>query len=448
MLLLLAALACLRLSGSTEAAAEERSAAQQPGCSACAPAADYAALLSDVDGRIAGMQKLVDQQPGDWLKRERLAGLLMERVGLSGQFADYLSIGKLLDEAFAIAPEGSGPNLLAARYNMSIHRLSQVEPYLERAERKVGLSGLERAAIATLRGEVAFHSGDYAEALKQYRAAAALAPQSSTLSFLAEYHLRTGGWQEALALLQLSEQYVEPDQAQLKAWLKLQRGAMHMESGRYAEALEYFEAAQQEVGNWWLIREHIAEVYELQGRRAEATALLEECVEQSGHPELMDRLAALYLEAAESSSDPQLKARGEKLVRQSRALWERQVEQLPEAAMGHMLSHSLSFETDMQKLCSLAEQNYEARPAGLAAEQLAEAYLKAGRSADARRVLEQCLATPYTTPGLYGLASEVYAEQGERAAAAAFRERCLGLNPLFPGMSKSAASDTWRSSAH
>ena len=53
-----------------------------------------------------------------------------------------------IDEAFSIAPEGSGPLLLAARYNFSIHRLDVAESYLDRADRRAARA---RSAISTSR---------------------------------------------------------------------------------------------------------------------------------------------------------------------------------------------------------------------------------------------------------------------------------------------------------
>lgn len=397
------------------------------------PNPSYTELLNDVDARIAGLQSLVDQQPGDWLKREHLAGLYMERVGLTNEFGDYVHIGKLLDEAFAIAPQGSGPNYMAAKYNFGIHRISGVEPYLAQFEKKVGLSDIERGDIAMLRGDVAYHSSDYARAFKLYREGVALAPDLDSLSRLSDYHWRTGGWQEALGLLALCEkQYILPSEHQLRAWLFVQRGSMFMERGMYSDALSAYEAAEVEVPDWWLVQEHIARVYALQDRNSDAIKIFEHCIEQSGHPDEMDELAALYRE--QGKTDPALEAKAQALIRQSRELWDKRVAELPEAALGHMINHCLKFETDMNKLCEVAEQNFAARRTGLAYVKLAQAYFKAGRSADARRVVDECLATPYETPALYGIASKVYAARGDSSKAELYRQRCLALNPRYPGV--------------
>lgn len=406
-----------------------------PGSAAAGKAPDsaanpsYTVLLDDVDKRIEGMRQMVQQAPqDDWLTREHLASLLTERAGLSNDFGDYVEIQKTLDEAFANAPKGSGPTFLAAHFNYSIHRIHNVEPWLAMYERRIGLGDSERGDIAMLRGDIAYHSSDYARAFKLYRESMRLYPDLQSLTRLSDYYWRTDGFSEGMGLLLLAERdYVQPSEHQLRAWLFVQMGSMYLEAGRYEDALKQYQRADVEVPDWWMVREHIAKVYDYQGRTDEAIALYEQCIQQCGHPDEMDELAGLYAKKGDQ-------ARADELAAQAGAEWERRLSELPEAALGHMINHELKFDKDMGKVVQIAERNLAARPTGLAYVKLAQAYFKAGRTDDARRIVDQALATPYSTAALFGIASKVYATQGDSAKAEQYKRECLRLNPRYPGM--------------
>ncbi len=77
----------------------------------------------------------------------------------------------------------------------------------------------------------------------------------------------------------------------------------------------------------------------------------------------------------------------------------------------------------------IAELNRDARPGGEAQVKLAEAYLQAGRVADARRVVDAVLATPWNTADLHAVAARVYERQGDAVAAAREREAARAIDP-------------------
>jgi hypothetical protein len=69
----------------------------------------YKDLLGDLSIRIDSFQQLLVGRDDDWLVRERLAGLYIERAGLTNNLQDFSAAEKVLGQAFAIAPKGSGP---------------------------------------------------------------------------------------------------------------------------------------------------------------------------------------------------------------------------------------------------------------------------------------------------------------------------------------------------
>ena len=84
----------------------------------------YPALVAKLDRGVANARAALNTaHPTNWLVREHLAAALLERAQLTGRVEDYREAQTVLDDAFLLAPLGSGPVLLAARFNVSIHRL-------------------------------------------------------------------------------------------------------------------------------------------------------------------------------------------------------------------------------------------------------------------------------------------------------------------------------------
>lgn len=258
-----------------------------------AASASYRSLLRDLDGRIDGLQARADTRPQDWLIRTHLANALLERAGLTHGMDDYARVQRVLDEAFAIAPEGSGPLMVAARFNFSIHRLDVAEDYLEKmAARPLQKRG-EVTSARVLRGEIAFQRGQYVTALEQLSDVAAVAPAAARVE-LALYHAKTGKPAEAEALLDAALAATDASDPRRRAWIRLQLGLIAMENGRHAQALERLEEADLELSGWWLVQEHLAELHDVLGDHEGAIAIYEEIVPLYGMPQHMDSLAGIY----------------------------------------------------------------------------------------------------------------------------------------------------------
>ncbi|MEJ7735059.1 MAG: hypothetical protein WKG00_38450 [Polyangiaceae bacterium] len=240
---------------------------------------------------------------------------------------------------------------------------------------------------------------------------------------LALYDASTGKPAEAEALFQQALEEAKPDDGHGRAWLKLQLGIIAMHHGRYEDALSRLMDANSDFTGWWLVQEHIAEVYTLLGRDDEAAGLYERIVRDTELPQYMDALAGCYERMHRADE-----ARA--LVARARAAWQQQLAELPESAMGHGLEHFLEHGNADEAL-DLARRNHDVRPGGEAQVGLARAYLAASQPAAALEVLEATLKTPYRTADLHDAAREAYAAVGKPDAAEAQRKACLALNPRY-----------------
>ncbi len=395
-------------------------ATQQPG--APVAAASYSALLDDLDRRIAGLQRLVNNRSDDWLTRMHLGAVLLERAGLTNQVDDFDRVQAVLDDAFTIARAGSGPLLLAARFNFSIHRLDAAEKYIDMIDRRAVPRGDEQVIARALRAEIAVQRGQYEVAFADLTAVAAIAPAAANAA-LALYHAKTGDPAKAEALLEAALESTHPNDPQRRAWLKLQLGIIAMDRGELLVALERLQGADAELSGWWLVQEHIAEVHNRRDSHDKAVAIYEELVRTADLPQHMDALAGLYAHMGEAQ-------KAEELITRAAARWEQQLARFPEAAMGHGLQHHLQFGTP-QRALELALANHALRPGGDAQVALARAYLRSGQAAEALAVAERALATPYRTARLHDVAALAHTALGHTAAAEQQASLRLALNPWY-----------------
>lgn len=395
-------------------------AAPQP--ARAAAGASYTSLLAELDLRIEALQQRANASPSDWLIRSHLGAALLERAGLTNQLGDFARVAAVLDEAFSTVPAGTGPLLLAARFNFAIHRLDEAERYLDMIDRRA-IPRRDEALIArVLRAEIALQRGQYDLARDGLTAVAAVAPVVATVE-LALYHARTGNPGEAAALLEEALNATRSNDPRRRAWLKLQLGILAMERGELRDALQHFHAADAELSGWWLVREHIAEIHSRRDQHREAIAIFEELVSTEDLPQHLDVLAGLYRHTGE----PQ---RAEALVARAAARWQAQLDRFPESAMGHALQHHLQFGPPERAL-ELALANHAIRPGGDAQVALAQAYLQLGRPADALALVETALRSPYRSARLHDVAARAHTALGHTAAAEEQQALCFAINPRY-----------------
>ncbi|PRQ10026.1 tetratricopeptide repeat protein [Enhygromyxa salina] len=387
----------------------------------------FEAALTAIDHEIAATAERVAKQPNSWLVRDKLASLYMRRARLSGSYADYANAQATLDEAFEIAPEGSGPMLTRVALNFTLHRLAPlelIEADLAAVEARPVVDDPTRAHIASVRGDVAFERGQYAEARTFYDAALELSPKNSTLiAKLAQWHWRAGEFDKADELYRQAEQLMLPAALEGRAWVQLQLGIMDLERGRYDDAFEHFRDGADILGGWWLLEEHIAEIATLKKLDAFALELYTEIIARTGKGEFMDAKASILLAAGDQAG-------ATKQIELAVAVYEAQLEQFPEASYGHALGHYLDFGPAARAL-ELAEANHGLRPGVPAKVSLAEARLGVGDVAGAQQIIDEALATTWVSADLFWVASLVYTQVGDEARAKQLREQAVALHPTI-----------------
>lgn len=384
----------------------------------------YSSLLETADRRIDALRSRADGRGNDWLTRMHLATALLERASLSHSIEDYTAIEHVLDEAFGIAPDGSGPVMVAAQFNISIHRLEAAEYYLDKIDRRAVPRRDDVVLARMLRGQIALQRGQYDAALAALNEVAEVEPAVAAVE-LALYHAKTGKREEAEALLEQALEKTSAKDPRRRAWIMLQLGIIALDRGAPLVAMEHLLGADAVIDGWWLVQEHIAQAHDRLGNHAQSIAMYEALVASSELPQHLDALALAYQHAGRNDE-------AEALIARAGELWDQQLERFPESAMGHGLHHHLQFGTPERAL-DLALANHALRPGGDADVALARANMKMGKASEALAIAQRALATPYRTAGLHDVAAKAHAVLGHTAAAQEQEILRAAINPSYTG---------------
>lgn len=366
-------------------------------------------------------EELAAKHANDWGRLAEVASLYLERARWSGDYDDYARAEEALDRAFAKAPAGSGPILLRAKLNFTVHRLDRVDADLDRQEQR-HLDDPQRAELLRLRADLALERGRPADAEAMFRESLALHRSMSARYGLVQVAWQRAAFDEALAGLDECEALVPGVAPTTRMWLDLQRGLVELDRGRHEQALAHYHAAEAHVSGHWLVREHVAEVTALLGRTDEAVALYEAILADRPDPEFASALASLLRDRGDAAGAARLAAQADEAFAVRLARY-------PEATAGHALEHALEHGTDVAATVALAERNAAVRPNGAALTRLAAAYRAAGRLDEARQALARATATTWESAELHAEGARLAEAAGDPAAAARARERARQLDP-------------------
>ena len=381
----------------------------------------YGQALDRLDRLMRERIRQAELHPTSSTRWETVGADYVDRAGLTGDYEDYERAGQALARGFEHAPEMGGPLLTRAHLHFTLHRLDLAEADLDVAERRILTPPARLAQIRAVRADIAWHRGQFEEAMRMHRESEE-GFSSSSSAFRIAYDLwQTAQFAEAERWLGTALARVPESNARTRAWMNLQMGLIDIDRGRWEEALVHYREADALFDGWWLVHEHIAEALVETGELDEAEERYRDVVARTDNPELIDALADLLEQRGQAEEATAMRARAE-------ARFEEQLEQLPEAAYGHALEHFLMHGTSERAL-ELAEANHRLRPGGEATVRLTQALVRAGRLEDAKARIEPLLATPYRTAEMHATAALVLRASGDTEAATAQEGLAREIDP-------------------
>ncbi len=389
------------------------------------PAAFEDALArADRDVRQSAERQVL--QSDGWLASESHAMALHRRAQLTADFSDLSKSYALLKAARSNAPDGSGPALSSAVVSFALHRQAEAAAHLDRRDGlAVRASKIEQAEVLSLRGDLALYSGDYDRAKSNFRRALALDSGVSSVIRLANYYQRMGEREAALRVLAAgASQDVTPRIASLYL---LYAGGVELKRGRWDEARDYFEKAEEIFPGYWLASAHIAQLDGAQGNPAAGEIRYRQILKKHEEPSVMSAYAALL---SSQGRDVEAKA----LEARALAIFNERAREFPEAYADHLLDAAIG-RGDGTAALKYARANHANRPYGDAKVGVARALVAAGRPQEAIEMLDHVEASGWRSTEQYMARADACEALDRGKCARAARRDAERFNPkaLDPG---------------
>lgn len=384
--------------------------------------ASYSAAMAQSDADLSLGKERVSKGSGEWLRHESLARMYLHRSHLSFTYDELSLAGEALERAKLLAPAGSGPSLTDAAFAQMSHQLGRAESSLTALDRAVVQSDPAILAEgASLKGDVAFYRGDMVLAGTLYNQAAKYGSNAG----VAYRHARLAKSQGRFdaAIRHLSDAIPDPRMTTplASASAAMQIGGVELARGNYRNARTWFETANRQFSGFWFIEAHLAQAKALEGDLDGAIKDMEAVARRAPAGEVLDALAMLL------RTDGQ--ARESRLwADRASEIWDKRLDQLPEATFGHAVEHELVFGSPGKAL-DLAKRNFDARPFGSSRILLASAYLSNGAFEEAINQLTLAEKSGWRSAPLYALLAQAYELSSRPAEAEKARKAAVALNP-------------------
>jgi len=213
--------------------------------------------------------------------------------------------------------------------------------------------------------------------------------------------------------------------AEKRAWCQVRLGSLFVAGCDGAQAERAYQQALEIFPDYFLAREHLAELRAAQDRPAEAMALYAKLLMARPDPHVRLALADLYDSQGMTEDAAGLRAQALTEMRRS-------AESSSRADWRPLALLLLRDDATAAEGLHWAERDWENRRDVFAADALAWAYFRKGRPADAVPIIERALATGTKEPLLLLHAAEIRLALKERPAAEALLRRAAAC-PLTLG---------------
>jgi tetratricopeptide (TPR) repeat protein len=383
------------------------------------PPTDYAIELARIQKDIAELENKVFTPPVDIDQTLELLHRMYHRAQLTGGAADLQVTQAAIDRVLRELGPLAGLYLLKANLDYKLHRLKQTEQDLAPLSRFAG-----DARIVILKAGIDFQQGRYEAAKMGYVSALEKNFTWDNLARLAYWQAKFGDPDLADHLYRQAEQEISVKEMRAYTWVKLQRGLLDLNRGRYEEAMTHYQEAGKAYSGYWLVDEHMAELLGATKKYDAAAALYESVVARAPLPELHQRLGDLYLfmgkpERARPWHDKALAG------------------YLDSAARGEVnyYHHLAGFYADVRgdgaEAVKWAEKDLALRPNFATQDALAWGLFRAGRFEEARKVSRAALSSGVKDAHLFFHAAMIHLAAGRTDEGKGLLKKAGEINPGY-----------------
>ncbi|MBA2661034.1 MAG: tetratricopeptide repeat protein [Bradymonadaceae bacterium] len=378
--------------------------------------------LDHLDASIKFLEQRVEDQTSTWLDHADIARAYLTRARLTADWQDYRKSQRALERSFELTSPPAGPLLTRLRFHGAVHLFDRMTEDLQALEQRP-ITGQNPLAMESARAELDLQRGRTEEAMRRLSELVEKQPSATLASRLANLEFKTGNHAAASELYERSRTLALTENDLTRAWVELQEGIFDLERGRLDDALKKFQRADAIFSGWYLIEEHIAEVYARQGHFDRAIDLYRDILSRVPAGEFYDALADTLEDAGR---DDEVEA----VRKLALAAFENDLNAFPEAAYAHALEHFLIHGSTHFAL-ELAQKNLENRPTPDAHLKWVQALVINGRLEDAHREIVATLQSTWDSAELHVTATVVFELTDNDALAATHRARAEALWPDF-----------------
>jgi tetratricopeptide (TPR) repeat protein len=377
----------------------------------------YDAEMRTIEADIEALRPQALDEPFEVESATKYAYRLYQRASLSGDLRQFREAERAIDAVIARLERPDDLQLLRANLCFKLHRLYCVRRiFADRPDLRETEEGRK------LDADLLFQEGRYGEARDTYLRAIDQCRSWDNLARYAHFLGKFEGANEADQLYAEAEDELTSKQMRSFAWIRLQRGALELERGRYDEAASHYATAERAYPGYWMVAEHRAGLLARQGRYEGAAAEYRELAEGVAKPELWQTLGDLYRHMGAHD-------RAESWHNRALAAFEES------AARGevHYYHHLVDFHCAVTKrpaeAVRWAQKDVELRNNFSTQAALAWALHLDGKPPAALEWLEKALASGVRDAHLFSHASAIYDAAGDSGRAHDYRHRARALNP-------------------
>lgn len=310
----------------------------------------FAEALAKAETNVTARRALLAREPRDWLRMEGLARALLQRGRLTASAADLAEANRLLERGVELAPWPAGPVLSRAGAALTVHDLAKAEATLERFEAAaVPPSSSEEAEARGIRCEIAFERGAFAQARS-------ICGDGGDLALdLRRANLALAAGERARAAVLVEAALRQPGHTPLQlANLMLQRGAIALAGGEWADAAKWARAADRTFPGYWLAEAYVAQSRALAGDTSGAEAAYRRIADRTGNPDVYGALVVL----ADARGD---KAAVHDYLAKAGEGWRTRVALLPQTYANHYAEYQ-ALTGNIEGALETAADDYARRP--------------------------------------------------------------------------------------
>lgn len=332
---------------------------------------------SEADERILRAVRAIERMPDRSDGYNQLASAYMQKARETSDFGLNANADEAIKRSLVVEPDNYDALKLRAKLQLTYHRFTEALETTRRAQ-------TVRTDDHDVWGQITdalVELGDYEGAVKAAQTMVDLRPDSSSyarVSYLRSLHGDTEG---AIQAMVAAVKAANPNDPEGVAWCRVQLGNELMNAGRLDAAEHEFDEALR------IFKDHpLALRGKAQARVAagDVQGAIQICESESGSADAAQMLGDLYTRIGRHDFALKQYQKFETLERENAVV---------ERSWRHLINHWLDHDQNLKQSLTLATQEYETRKDIFTCDSLAWALFKNGRTAEAKKYINEALRT-------------------------------------------------------